>query len=315
MATVKLTTMKAVRIHKWGGPEVLIYEDVPVPVAGADEALIRVKAAGVNPVDWKVRQGARQWGYKTPFTPGWDVSGIIEKTGAEVKDFKPGDAVYGLLELGQGGAYAEYVRAKDSWLAVKPESIDHVRAAAVPLAALTAWQAVFDVAGLSPGQTILIHAAAGGVGHMAVQLAKWKGARVIGTASAGNMAFLRGLGADEVIDYTARRFEDAVTGVDVVLDTMAGETQERSWKVLKKGGIMVSLLGEPSDEKARQYGARGAGMLVKPNAGQLREIARLIDAGRLKPHVETILPLSEVRKAHELSQGGHVRGKIVLEVP
>ena len=314
MATVKLTTMKAVRMHEFGGPDVLKFEDVPVPEPGADEVLVKVIAAAVNPVDWKVRQDGHGWGYKTPFTPGWDVSGIVEKTGAKVKDLKPVDAVYGMLDLVRGGAYAQYVCAKASWLAPKPESLDHIHAAAVPLAALTAWQAIFDVAGLSPGQTILVHAAAGGVGHFAVQLAKWKGARVIGTASARNMAFLRELGADEVIDYTAQRFEDAVRDVDVVLDTMAGETQERSWKVLKKGGIMVSTLGEPSSEKARQYGARGAGMMVAPNAGQLKEIAGLIDAGRLKPHVETVLPLSKVRKAHELSQGGHVRGKIVLEV-
>lgn len=314
MTTVKLTTMKAVRIHQFGGPEVLVYEDVPVPEPEADEVLIKIKAAGVNPVDWKVRQDGHGWGYKLPFTPGWDISGIIERTGAKVKDFKLGDAVYGFLDLSQGGAYAQYVNAKTSWLAPKPGSLDHIRAAAVPLAALTAWQAIFDVAGLSPGQTILIHAAAGGVGHFAVQLTKWKGARVIGTASARNMAFLRELGADEAIDYTAQRFEDAVRDVDVVLDTMAGETQERSWKVLKKGGIMVSTLGEPSRDKARQYGARGAGMIVAPNAGQLKEIAGLIDAGRLKPHVETVLPLSEARKAHELSQGGHVRGKIVLEI-
>jgi NADPH:quinone reductase-like Zn-dependent oxidoreductase len=306
--------MKAIRIHEFGGPDVLVFEDVPVPEPGADEVLIKVKAAAVNPIDWKVRQGGRSWGYKPPFTLGWDVSGIIEKTGAKVKDFKEGDVVYGLLDLRNGGAYAEYVSAKASWLATKPDSLDHIHSAAVPLVTLTAWQAIFDIAGLSPGQTILVHAAAGGVGHMAVQLAKWKGARVAGTASARNMAFLRELGVDEAIDYTARRFEDVVRDVDVVLDTMAGDIQERSWKVLKKGGIMVSTLGDPSRQKALQYGARGAGILVKPNAGQLKEIAGLIDAGRIKAHVETVLPLSEVKKAHELSQGGHVRGKIVLEI-
>ena len=315
MATVKLTTMKAVRIHEFGGPEVLIYEDVPVPDPGVDEVLVKVKAAAVNPIDWKARQGGGSWGYKVPFTLGWDISGIIEKTGNEVTDFNTGDAVYGFLDLSRGGAYAQYASAKALWLAPKPESLDHIHAAAVPLVALTAWQAIFDVAGLSPGQTILVHAAAGGVGHMAVQLAKWKGARVIGTASARNMAFLRELGADEAIDYTAQRFEDVARDVDVVLDTMAGDTRERSWKVLKKGGIMVSILGEPSKDKAGQYGARGAGIMVKPDAGQLKEIAGLIDAGKIKPHVETVLPLSEVRQAHELSQGGHVRGKIVLEVP
>lgn len=310
-----MATMKAVRIHTYGGPEVLAYEDVHVPEARAGEVLIRVHAAGVNPLDWKVRRGyARSWlNHTLPLIPGWDVSGVV-KEAPGVKDFKQGEAVYGLLDTGRDGAYAEYVTAKAANLARKPESVDHVHAAALPVVTLTAWQALFDTAGLLPGQTVFIHAAAGGVGHMAVQLAKWKGARVIGTASAGNIEFLRGLGADEVIDYRTTRFENVVKDVDVVLDTLSGEVQERSWKALKRGGIMVSTLSEPSRELAARYGARGAIIFAKPNSEELQKIAGLIDGGKIRPVVETILPLAEARKAHELSETGHARGKIVLKV-
>ncbi len=199
-------------------------------------------------------------------------------------------------------------------LALKPSSIDHIQAGAVPLASLTAWQSLFEVAGLKSGQTVLIHAAAGGVGHFAVQFAKWKGAKVIGTASAGNEGFLRELGADEVIDYRTTRFEDAVHDVDVVLDTIGGDTQQRSWQVLKKGGILVATLGISSPDAARQHGVRGEGVMVHPDAAQLTQIAALIDTGKLKPAVTTTLPLAEAARAHELSEAGHVRGKIVLQV-
>lgn len=308
--------MKAVRIHTYGGTEVLAYEDVPVPEVKSGEVLIRVHAAGVNPLDWKVRRGhAKDWlNHKLPLIPGWDVSGIIDRTGPGVADFKKGDEVYGLLDVGRDGAYAGYVATKTSNIAYKPKKAGHIVAAALPVATLTAWQALFGIALLSAGQTALIHAAAGGVGHMAVQLAKWKGARVIGTASERNVKFLKELGADEVIDYNKVRFEDAVKDVDVVLDTLGGEVQDRSWKVLKKGGIMVSTLREPSVELAAKYGARGAIVFVKPDAGELKKIAGLIDAGKIRAVVETVLPLSEAGKAHELSESGHTRGKIVLKI-
>ena len=311
-----MATMKAIRIHSYGGPEVLEYEDAPKPEAAEGEVLVRVHAAGVNPLDWKVRNGhVKEWiKHQLPLIPGWDVSGIIETVGPGVSKFKAGDAVYGLIDITRDGAYAEYAAADASHLAYKPESQDHVRAAALPIAALTAWEAIFEAANLGPGQTILIHAAAGGVGHMAVQLAKWKGARVIGTASANNAPFLRELGADEIIDYKTTRFEDAVHNADVVLDLLSGEIQERSWKTLKKGGIMVSTLSEPSPQLAAKYGARGAVVMVKPDAERLVRIAELIDAGSITCKVETVLPLAEVRKAHELSQSGHTRGKIVLKV-
>ena len=308
--------MKAVRIHSYGGPEVLLYEDVPKPEAAAGELLIRVYAAGVNPLDWKVRAGhAREWlQYRLPLTPGWDVSGVVEAVGAEVADFNTGDAVYCLLDLKRGGAHAEYVAAPARDMARKPKSLDHVQAAAVPLAALTAWQSLFDLAKLSSGQSVLVHAAAGGVGHYAVQLAKWKGARVIGTASGRNVDFVRGLGADEVIDYRTTRFEDAVGNVDVVFDTMGGDIQERSWRVVKRGGVLVATLGISSPGVAAECGVRGEGVLVHPDAGQLARIAELADAGHLKPAIHAVFPLAEAAKAHELSQTGHVRGKIVLKL-
>jgi len=311
-----MASMKAVRIHAYGGPEVLRYEDAPRPQPGSGEALIRVHAAGVNPVDWKVREGYLKGmlQYSLPMIPGWDVSGVVESTGTGVTRLKVGDEVYSRPDIARDGAYAEYIAVRESEVAAKPRSIDHVHAAAIPLAALTAWQALFDAGNLRAGQRVLIHAAAGGVGTFAVQLAKWKGAHVIGTASERNHAFLKELGADEVIDYQTTRFEDSVHDVDLVFDTMSGETQDRSWKVLKKGGILVSILGAPSAEKAAQHGVRQAGVFVQPNVPQLDEIAKLVDTGKLKVVVETILPLSEARRAQDLSQTLHVRGKIVLQV-
>jgi NADPH:quinone reductase-like Zn-dependent oxidoreductase len=203
---------------------------------------------------------------------------------------------------------------QESEVAFKPRSIDHIHAAAIPLACLTAWQAIFDTARLSAGQKILIHAAAGVVGSFAVQLAKWKGAHVIGTASARNQPYLRELGVDEPIDYEKDRFEDLVRGVEVVFDTIGGDTQRRSWKVLKKGGILVSIVAPPSAEEAAKSGVRQAFIFMTSNSSELAEIAKLADSGKLKPVVETVMPLADARRAHELSQTGHTRGKIVLHV-
>lgn len=308
--------MKAVRVHEYGGPEVLRYEDAPRPVVKPDEVLIRVHAAGVNPVDWKVRQGlTKDWlKYTMPFIPGWDVSGVVESVGLDTMRLKPGDVVYSRPDIARDGTYAEYVAVRESEVALKPKSLDHVHAAAVPLAGLTAWQALFDAAKLEHGQTVLIHGAAGGVGTFAVQLAKLKGAHVIGTASKKNHEFLRSLGADQTIDYNTTRFEDVVHNADVVLDTITGETMERSWQVLKKGGILVSILQPPSHEKAASLGVRCAHTFVQPSVSQLNEIAKLIDAGKVNVIVEKVFPLWEARAAHELSATGHVRGKIVLRV-
>jgi NADPH:quinone reductase-like Zn-dependent oxidoreductase len=311
-----METMKAVRVHEYGGPEVLKYEDAPRPQAGAGEVLIRAHASSVNPVDWKIRAGYLQQmlKYKMPMIPGWDVSGVVEAVGAGVTRLKPGDLVYCLADMSRDGSYAEYIAVRESAVALKPKSIDHTTAAAIPLAALTAWQALYDGAKLSAGQTLLIHGAAGGVGTFAVQFAKMKGARVIATASKKNHEFLRSLGADETIDYTTTKFEDVVHGVDAILDTITGETMERSWQVLKKGGILVSILEPPSPEKAAAHGVRCHHTFVQPNVEQLNEITKLVDAGKLKIIIEKVFPLTEARAAQESNATGHTRGKIVLRV-
>jgi NADPH:quinone reductase-like Zn-dependent oxidoreductase len=309
-------TMKAVRIHKYGGPEVLQYEEAPRPKPAAGEVLIRVHAAGVNPIDWHVREGHVKdvFPHSFPFVPGWDASGVVEEVGAGVTRFKPANEVYTVPDPLRDGAYAEYIAVRESEVALKPKSLHHVHAAAVPLAALTAWQTLCDTAKLEPGQRVLIHAAAGGVGHFAVQLAKWKGAHVIATASTKNHELLRELGADETIDYTSQRFEEVARNVDVVLDPIGGDTQERSWQVLKKGGALLSIVQPPSAEKAKELGVRAAFVASHPNGADLAKIAELIDSGDLKAIVNRILPLSEARRAHELSQSGHTHGKIVLRV-
>ena len=311
-----METMKAIQFHSYGDAGVLALEETVRPQAAAGEVLIRVHAAGVNPLDWKIRDGhlKARMQHRLPLIPGWDVSGVVEALGPGVTAFKIGDEVYGMLDFMRNGAYAEYVAAETRNLAIKPNIIDHIQTGAVPLAALTAWQSLFEVAGLESGQTVLIHAAAGGVGHFAVQFAKWRQARVIGTASASHEGFLRELGTDEVIDYTSTRFEEAVRNVDVVLDTIGSDTRQRSWQVLKKGGMLVATLSLSPQETAQHPGVLGRGIMVHPDTTQLTQIAALIDAGHLKPAVTTILPLAEAARAHELSQTGHVKGKIVLQV-
>jgi len=318
--------MKAVRIHEYGTPEVLFCEDAPIPEPGPREVRVRVHAAGVNPADRQIRAGLRHRVEK-PFalTLGCEVSGVVEQTGSDVTEFTVGDDVYGMLGK-LGGGYAEYVVEAGDKLGRKPASLDHVHAAALPVAALTAWDALFEVGGLVAGQQVLIHAAAGGVGHIAVQLAKWRGARVIGTASAGNEVFLRELGVDEFIDYRATAFESVVRDVDVVVDSipreavdatdvLARETMARSWAVLKDGGILVSICANPMPgPDAAGRGLRGAYAGAQPGNDVLNRIAGLVDEGRLSPDVGTILPLREARQAHELIQAGHTRGKIVLWV-
>jgi NADPH:quinone reductase-like Zn-dependent oxidoreductase len=311
-----MKTMKAVCIYSYGGPDVLVYEDAPRPHPGDGEVLIRVHAAGINPVDWKIREGhlKERLQHTLPLVLGWDVSGGVEALGSGVTRLKVGDEVFSRPDISRDGAYAEFIVIKESEVALKPKSIDHIHAAALPLAGLTAWQSLFDAGGLSAGQRVLIHAAAGGVGNFAVQLAKWKGAHVIGTASARNHDFLRKLGVDQVVDYQTVRFEEAVQAVDVVFDTMGGDTQERSWKVLKRGGILISIASPPSAEIAAAHGVRQAFVFTQPNAAQLAEIAKLADADKLKAIVETILPLSDATRGQELSERGHTRGKIVLRV-
>lgn len=309
-------TMKAVRIHAYGGLDVLHYENVPMPKLRPDDILIRVRAAAVNPVDWKIREGYLQNVLKhtLPLTLGWDVSGEVVEVGPQAARFKVGDEVYVRPDIERDGGYAGYIAVKADEAAYKPATLDHPHAAAVPLAALTAWQVLVDAAQLQAGQTVLIHAAAGGVGSLAVQLAKARGAHVIATASAVNTGLVAELGADQFIDYTRTRFEEVVKEVDVVFDTLGGDIQERSWQVLKPGGILVSVVSPPCKDTAAKRGLRQAFVFIHTDGRQLSAIGRLIDEGKMKPLIHTILPLAEVRQAHAISEGGHARGKIVLHV-
>lgn len=311
-----MKTMKAVQIHAYGGPEVLQYEDAPKPAPGPDELLIRVLAAGVNPVDWKIRQGKlREFiHYDFPLILGWDLSGVVEQVGERVTGFKVGDAVYSRPDIRRNGAYAQYIAVRAAEVAPKPALLDHVEAAAIPLAGITAWEALFTVGGLQAGQKVLIHAASGGVGTLAVQFAKAKGAYVIATTSAKNADMVSGLGADEVIDYTSSRFEDIAHDVDVVFDTIGGETQQRSWQTLKPGGTLVSIIQQPDVTTAQQRGVRGAFLFIEPNAAVLRQIALLIDAGKVHPVIDRVYPLTEAQEAQRYSETGHASGKVVLTV-
>ena len=308
--------MKAVRIHEYGNENVLKYEDVPIPEIQDDDILIKIYAAGVNPLDWQIREGYLKEiiPHEFPLTLGWDVSGVVETVGSKVTNFQEGDAVYACTNVMRHGAYAEYIAVKSHEVALKPKSIDHNHSAAIPMAGLTAWQGLFEVANLTQGQRVLIHAAAGGVGHYAVQLAKTRGAYVIGTASAGKHEFLRELGVDEALDYTSVKFEDKVKDVDVVFDAIGGDTLERSWQVLKPGGILVSIAGMPSEEKSKAHNVRSSYVIIQPNAGQLSEIADLVDQGKIQTHLEKLFPLQQAKDAHLLSQTGRVSGKIVLQV-
>ncbi|WP_369148648.1 NADP-dependent oxidoreductase [Streptomyces sp. R44] len=306
--------MRAVVVEQWGGPENLVEREVERPEPGVGEVLVRVHAAGVNPVDWKTRAGGAliEWG-AVPAV-GWDVSGTVEAVGPGVGIFRPGDEVFGMpLFPKQAGGYAQYVVSPARHLAPKPASLTHVEAAALPLAALTAWQALVDVADVRPGERVLVHAAAGGVGHLALQIAKARGAYVIGTASAGKHELVRELGADEVVDYRETRFEDVVSDVDVVLDGIGGETAERSLEVLRDGGRLITLPG-PDDVPAARAGVRAIWVLVEPDHLGLREIAALVEQGKLRPVVDVVVPLAEAAKAHVIGERGRTTGKMVLTV-
>jgi NADPH:quinone reductase-like Zn-dependent oxidoreductase len=308
-------TMKAVRIHSFGGPETLVIDEVPRPEPGPGEVLVKVHAAGVNPVDWKIRQGYFESfaPHQLPLTLGWDLSGTVEETGPGVNEWKVGDAVYAMADASRNGSDAEYIVIDADLLAAKPRSLDHARAAAVPLAALTAWHALFEYGNLKAGQKVLIHGAAGGVGGFAVQMAAHKGALVAGTGSARNRSLILESGASNFIDYAATPFEKAVSDVDMVLDTVGGETHARSYAVLRKGGLLLSTSTMPDPVKAEEHGVRAKYVQNRPDAKALKEIAEWIDKGYLRVMAES-LPLEQARKAHELSQGGHVRGKLVLRI-
>jgi NADPH:quinone reductase-like Zn-dependent oxidoreductase len=307
--------MKAMLIHKYGGPEELKYEDTPMPVMNPDDVLIRVFATSINPVDWKIRKGGHGAGSRTfPVILGWDVSGVIEKVGDSVHDYKVGDEVYARPDVSRDGTYAEYVAVRANEISFKPETIDHIMSAAVPLAGLTAWQGIFDHGKLQAGQKILIHGAAGGVGTLATQFAKWKGAYVIGTASEKNASFLKELGADEVIDYNTERFEEKLKDIDVVFDTIGGETQLKSIQVLKPGGILVSTVGIQDEAALKAKNIQGVQYMAQSVPEHLKQIAALIDAGKVKPVIAQVMPLKAAAEAHKISEEGHTRGKIVLQV-
>jgi len=303
------TTMQAVQAHDYGGPDVLVLEQAPVPEPKNDEVLIRVKAAGVNPADWKMRAGLFKGFSQLPFpwTPGFEAAGTVEAVGADVTTFHKGQDVYGSVT----GGYAEYALANAQDIYLKPKSLTFDEAAAVPMGALVAWQAVIEKAEVQPGQRVLVHGAAGGVGSYVVQLAKWKGAHVTGTASAGNLEFVRSLGAENVIDYNATRFETVLSDMDAVIDTVGGDLPERSLQVIRSGGIFVTIAAMlPEDAgKAQNIRAVSAG---RASPDTLKQVSELIEAKQLKPVVGEVFPLAEVRQAHELSQTGHGRGRIIL---
>lgn len=310
-------TMRAIAQDVLGGPEVLKEIELERPAPRPNEVLVRVRAAGVNPTDWKHRATGGFLG-QPPFVLGWDVSGVVEAVGIGVARFAPGDEVFGMLPYPFGhGSHAEYVTGPARAFARKPASVDHVQAGALPLVSLTAWQALVETAELRPGQRVLIHAAAGGVGHVAVQIAKARGAHVIGTASSGKHEFLRSIGADETIDYRETDFAEAVKDVDVVLDTLGEETSVRSLRVLRPGGIVVSILPVGSDDfyrEAERLGVRAVRMLVDASHSGMRQIAELVEAGSLRAEIAGTFPLAGAAEAHRLGDTGRTTGKLVLTV-
>jgi len=305
--------MRAARFHKFGPPEVLVVEEVPRPEPREGQVLVRVHSAGVNPIDWKLRAGHLQqhMPVELPCTPGYDVAGTVEALGPGASRFRPGQAVFGR----GSAAYAEYAAVPVTALALKPANISFDQAAAIPIGGVTAWAGLFDAGELQAGQRLLVQGAAGGVGSFAVQLGKWKGAHVIGTASSSNLDYVRSLGADGVVDYTAGPVERAVSAVDVIFDTVGGETMNRSWSLLRPGGILIEIVGMPDEDAAKQHGVRTSGVQAPPDiSGILSQIAGLIESGAVKPEAGVVLPLDEAARAHSVSETRHGRGRIVLHV-
>jgi NADPH:quinone reductase-like Zn-dependent oxidoreductase len=312
--------MRAITATAWGAADLLAEIDVPRPDPGPTEVRVRVHAAGVNPTDWKQRVtgGLGLWGDPPIF--GYDVSGVVDAVGLGVELFRPGDEVFGMLHFPkQGGTYAEYVTAPARQLVAKPASIDHVQAAALPMAALTAWHVLVDTAHVREGQRVLVHAAAGGVGHLAVQLAKARGGYVVGTAREHKHELLRSLGADELIDYTQQPFEEAISDIDVVVDAIGGNYPARSLATMRVGGILICLASpfDPPEDVVRDAASRGlrtASPLVEPDRLALTAIAELVEAGRLRATIAEALPLAQACRAHELGETGQTTGKLVLTV-
>ena len=308
--------MKAIRMHTRAGPEALVYEDAPNPEIGSEEALVKVHAAGITSTEftWNSTFTTIDKKSRLPIIPAFEVAGTIEKVGSEVLGLGEGEAVYGLLDFWRDGAAAEFVAARASDLAPMPRSLSFNHAAAIPLSALTAWQSLFDYAKLSKGDAVLIHGAGGGVGTFALQFARRSGATVFATCSGEKADLVRSLGADRVIDYSKVRFQDELSDLDVVLDTVGGDVLENSWAVLRRGGSLVTIVGDAPEEKAAKYGVKGFSILVQPNKIELIEIATLVDGGKVKPVVDAVFPLPHAREAYERGLGGHNRGKLVLKV-
>jgi NADPH:quinone reductase-like Zn-dependent oxidoreductase len=310
-------TMKAIVAHEYGGPEVLKYEDVPIPTPKDDEMLVKVFAAGVNSFDGTLRAGKYAKGPKgtqLPWHPGYDIAGVVEKVGSKVTKFKVGDAIYAMINILKGGGYAEYAVAIEKDAALKPTTINFVDAAGAPSVALTSWQAIVDKANLQSGQTALIHGASGGIGLFAIPIAKIRGAKVFATASTANQDFLKQLGADVAIDYKTQKFEDIAKDVDVVIDAVGGETLRRSYPIVKKGGMVVSLSDNVDQAQLGKFGIRGTSIAVQNNGDELTQIAKLIDQGKIKVVVSETFPLADASKAQAKADLGHTRGKIVLKV-
>ena len=308
--------MKAVRIHSYGGADVLRYEDAPEPKIGDDDVLVRVVGSSVNPIDWKVREGylREMIRHVLPFTPGWDVSGVVHAVGRNASKFQVGDAVYGRPDVARDGTYAEFIAVRESELALKPRTISHIEAAALPLAGIAAWESLITVGKVAAGQRVLVHAAAGGVGSLAVQIAKARGAYVVGTGSAGSRTLIESLHADEFVDYHSQQLQDIAGNMNLVFDTIGGATQEASWSLLASNGILVSITDPPSQELARKLGVRAAFVFIQPNAPVLEQMAQWVNGGVLRPVIGAEFALSDIRQAHALSEAGHAQGKIALYV-
>ena len=311
-----MASMMAWRVHEFGRPDVMRFERVSRPQPGPDEVLVRVEAAGVGPWDGWIRAGRSALPQPLPITLGSDLSGEIAAVGSAVSDRRPGDQVYGVTNPRFIGAYAEYALASAAMVSNKPSSLIHVEAASVPVVAVTAWQALFDQARLEAGQTVVIHGAAGSVGAYAVQLAHRARLRTIATAGTADLSFVRDLGAETVIDYRTERFEDVVRDADAVIDLVGGDTQTRSFQVLRRGGKLISAVSPPDPHLAESHGVDAAFFLVDVTSERLADIARLVDGGELRTHVGAVLPLADAREAHLMLEGLRPRpkGKIVLAV-
>ena len=308
--------MRAIRINQYGGTETLQLNQIDTPKINTDDILIKVKSSSINPVDWKIREGYLKdfIPYQMPVTLGFDVSGVVSEVGSEVTDFKVGDEVFSRPDISRDGAYADYIAVKADEVAFKSSKLSFEQAAALPLAGITAWQCLIDVGQLQAGQRVLIHAGAGGVGHLAIQIAKAKGATVIATASTANQELLTQFGADQAVDYTKGVLLEQIEPVDLVIDTIGGEVQNNSWALLKAGGMLVSIVDQPNEELAKQHNAKAAFVFIESSSRILRELNKLVEKDQLLPFIEHRFSLEQIADAHLQSQTGRTRGKIIIKV-